>query len=112
MGLNDRVNKKARERLEGQVMPGETVRLSSNLAASALVLTDRRVMIAPALSGSEPEINVPLRAVTNVAWKKGILGSPGLLTITTAGANHVYKVRNNDGENAAQQIRQAIAAAM
>lgn len=112
MGLNDRINRKARERLEAQVMPGERVVMSANLAASAMVLTDRRVMIAPAISGSEPEINVPLRAVTNVAWKKGILGAPGQLTVTTGGANHVYKVRNNDGEAAAQQIRQAVAMAM
>jgi len=111
MGLNDRITRKARENLEGQVMPGETVVLSANLAASAMVLTDRRLMIAPALAGSEPDMSVPLRNVQNVAWKKGLLGSPGSLVVTTAGTVHAYKVKNAQGEAAALRIRQAIASA-
>jgi len=109
MGIADRVTRKARANLERQIMPGETVVLSSNLAASAMVLTNRRLMIAPALAGAEQEINVPLSAVQNVAWKKGLLGSPGVLSVHTGGQVHQYKVRNAQGDEAAVRIRQAVA---
>jgi hypothetical protein len=110
MGLRDRVTNKARQRLEAQVMDSERVMLSANLAASALVLTDRRLMIAPAVAGSEPDINVPLRAIQNVSWQKGMLGNPGTLQVHTSERAHSYKVRNNEGESAALSIRQAMAA--
>lgn len=110
VSIRDRITRKAREGLEAQIAPGEEVVLSANLAASALVLTNRRLMVAPAVEGSEASINVPLGAVQNVAWKKGILGSPGVLTIHTGSETHDYKVRNNEGSDAAVKIRQAIAA--
>jgi hypothetical protein len=96
--------------LEAQVGEGETVVLSTPLAASALLLTDKRLLIAPALRGAEPEINVPLRAVNNVAWQKGLLGSAGTLTITTGSGVHRYKARNHQGEPIAVRLRQAITA--
>lgn len=110
MGIRDALTSKARHRLEAQVGPNEQVLLSGTVGPMGMVLTDRRLMLAPPAQGVYQDVNLPLSAIHNVAWKKGILGSPGLLSIHTSSQVHEYKVPNKQGEPAVTAIRQAIAA--
>lgn len=110
MALTDRFTAKARARLEAQAGPGEQVLLSSTVGPVGLVLTDRRLMLAAYNQLAGPDLNLPLSAIHQVAWQKGPLGSQGTLTILTSSESYTYKVPNKQGEPAAVQIRQAIAA--
>jgi hypothetical protein len=110
MAITDRLTAKARARLEQQVGAGEDVLLSGTVGPVGLVLTTRRLMLAPPVTGAFPDRNLPLGAIQDVAWKKGLLGSQGVLTIRTGSETLEYKVPNKQGEPAAVLIRQAMAA--
>jgi hypothetical protein len=108
MAITDRLTAKARARLEQQVTPDEQVLLSSTVGPVGLVLTSRRLMIATPVQGAGPDRNLPLTAIHDVAWKKGLLGSQGTLTIHTGSETLEYKAPNKQGEPAATLIRQAM----
>jgi hypothetical protein len=109
MAITDRLTAKARARLEQQVGPSEQVLLSSTVGPIGMVLTDSRLMIAYPVQGAYPDRNLPLTAIHDVAWKKGLLGSQGTLTIHTSSETLEYKAPNKQGEPASTLIRQAMA---
>lgn len=109
MPITDRFTAKARARLEAQVGPQEQILYSATVGPVGMVLTDRRLMLAPYVQGTAPEVNLPLSAIHNVAWQKGHLGSQGTLSVHTSDQTHTYRVPNKQGEPAATRIRQAIA---
>jgi hypothetical protein len=109
MALADKLTTKARSRLEAQVNADEQVLHSATVGPVALVLTDRRLMLAPYVQTAGPELNLPLSQIQDVAYQKGILGSQGRLTIRTSSQVLEYKTPNKQGEPAAIKIRQAIA---
>lgn len=111
MAITDRFTAKARARLEAQAGPGEKVLLSATVGPTAMVLTDRRLMLAAYNQGAGPDLNLPLSSIHQVAWQKGLLGSQGTLTIRTSIETHEFRTPNKQGEPAAVQIRQAMAAA-
>ena len=112
MTLSDRLTAKARARLEAQAMPGEHILHSATVGPVAMVLTTRRLMIAPYVRGVEPDQSVPLSQIQDVAYRRGPLGSRGQLTIRTSSQVLDYpKMPNSQGETAAVAIRLAIAAA-
>ncbi|TCC21654.1 hypothetical protein [Kribbella sindirgiensis] len=111
MANTDRFSRKARKRLEAQLGPDEQVLHSATVGPVGLVLTNRRLMLAPYVRGVDDEVNPQLSAIHNVAWRKGSLWSPGVLTIYTGSQTLTYdKVPNKQGESAAIAIRQAMAA--
>lgn len=109
MTLRDKATARARGRLEAQTGANERVLHSATIGHMGMVLTTRRLMLAPPIKGSEPELNLPLSAIQDVAWKKGPFGTSGQLTIYTSSQTLQYKVLNKQGEPAAVRIRQAIA---
>lgn len=110
MTLRDKITAKARGRLEAQAGEGEQILHSATVGSVGLVLTTNRVMIAHPMQGVYEDVSLPLSAIQNVAWKKAMLGSQGLLTIHTSGQTLSYKATTKQGEPAAVRIRQAIAA--
>lgn len=110
MASGDRFTKKARARLEDQLAPDETVIHSATVGPVGMVLTNRRLMLAPYVQGIADDVNLPLSSIHNVAWTKGMLGSQGELSIHTSSQVFTYKVPNRQAEPAAVAIRQAIAA--
>lgn len=109
MGLKDKITSKARARLEAQTGPNEQVLYSGTVGPVGMVLTTHRLMIAHPMQGVYQDQNLPLSAIQNVAWKKQIIGSQGVLTIHTSGEALTYKATNKQGEPAAVSIRQALA---
>lgn len=110
MTLRDKFTAKARGRLEAQAAPNEQILHSATVGPVAMVLTTQRLMLAAYNQGAGPDLNLPLSAIQNVAWQKGLLGSQGRLTIHTSHQVLEYKTPNKQGEPAAVKIRQAIAA--
>lgn len=109
MAITDRLTAKARQRMEQQLTAGERLLLSGTVGPVGLVLTDQRLMLVPPVNGAFPDRSLPLGAIQDVAWKKGLLGSQGMLTIRTGSETLEYKVPNKQGEPAATRIRQAMA---
>lgn len=109
MSFKDKITSKARARLESQTGPNEPVLYSATVGPVGMVLTTHRLMIAHPMQGVYPDVNLPLSAIQNVAWKKAMLGSQGVLTIHTSGETLTYKATTKQGEPAAVRIRQAMA---
>ena len=109
MTLSDRLTAKARGRLEAQTTATEQILHSATVGPVAMVLTSQRLMLAAYNQGAGPDLNLPLSAIQDVAWQKGLLGSQGKLTIHTSSQVLEYKAPNKQGEPAAVKIRQAIA---
>lgn len=110
MTFSDRLTAKARGRLEAQALPNEQILHSATVGPTAMVLTTQRLMLAAYNQGAGPDLNLPLSAIHDVTWQKGLLGSQGKLTIRTSDQVLEYKTPNKQGEPAAVKIRQAIAA--
>jgi hypothetical protein len=109
MAMTDRLTAKARGRLEAQVGPNEQILHSATVGPVGMVLTSQRLMLAPYVQTTAPDLNLPLSAIQDVAWQKGLLGSQGKLTIRTSTQTLEYKTPNKQGEPAAIKIRRAIA---
>lgn len=109
MAFTDRLTAKTRARLEGQLGAEEQVLHSATVGAAAMVLTNRRLMIGPYVQSVSDDVNLPLSGVSNVTWRKGILGGQGEIAIVTSAQTYRYKAPNKQGEPAAEAIRKAIA---
>lgn len=110
MTLADKITSHARNRLTAQLGPNEQVLHSATVGPVGVVLTTQRLMITHPMQGKYEDINLPLSAITNVTWKKGLLGAPGVMSVYTASQTYSYKGRNSQGVPAVAVIRQAIAA--
>jgi hypothetical protein len=110
MTLGDKITSRARSRLTAQLGPREQVLHSATVGPVGVVLTTDRLMITHPMQGVYEDINLPLSAIQNVTWKKGMLGAPGEMTVHTSSQTFTYRGRNSQGEPAVTAIRQAIAA--
>lgn len=110
MTLSDKLTSRARQRLTAQLGPNEQVLHSRTVGPVGVVLTTHHLMITHPMQGVYEDINLPLPAITNVTWKKGLLGTAGVMSVHTASQTFSYKGRNSQGAAAVAVIRQAIAA--
>jgi hypothetical protein len=110
MSVTDRFTRKARTRLEDQLTPGEHVIHSATIGPVGMVLTDRRLMLAPYVRGIDPDVNLTLSAIHNVTWQCGWGQMQGTLEVHTSSQTFTYMVPKKQGEPAVKAIRQAIAA--
>lgn len=110
MSFGDRFTKKARARLTEQVGPGEQVLYSATVGPVGIVLTGKRLMLAPYVRGTEPDVNLSLGSIHNVTWQHKPGHVQGVMKIYTSSQEYEYRVPKKQAEPAVAAIRQAMTA--